>query len=121
MENRWRCNSSAHVQDGESQCYNAALKARNLIQETKADLMEQKQWIDDLIERHQQDQKRLQQDLTLKWKHLKDIKAALKKIQAKKMKMDIPTVAEMENILSDMVLLQPHTMAVSLMVWTAVR
>jgi hypothetical protein len=35
----------------------AALKDRNFNLDARADLMEQKQWIDDLIERHQQDQK----------------------------------------------------------------
>jgi len=77
------------------------LKDRNLNHDTRADLIEQKKRIEDLVERHQQDQKQLQQDLTLKRKRLKDTKAALKKIQSEKTKMDVPTIAEMENIFSD--------------------
>ncbi len=77
------------------------MKDRNLNHDTRADLIEQKKRIEDLIERHQQDQKQLQQDLTLKRKRLKDTKAALKKIQAEKTKMDVPTIAEMEKIFSD--------------------
>jgi hypothetical protein len=52
--------------------------------------------------------------LTLKQKQLKDTKAALKKIQSEMTKMDNPTIAEIENLLSDyMVLLQPNTTVVS--------
>ncbi len=35
---------------------------------------------------------------TLKQKHLKDTKAVLTKIQAENMKMDVPTIAEIENL-----------------------
>jgi hypothetical protein len=58
---------------------NNALKDRNLNQEAKADLIDQKRWIDEL----------------------KDAKAALQKIQSEKTKMDDPTITEIENLLSD--------------------
>ena len=72
---KWKTNGGAidlHMYRMERVNVNTALKNRNLNQEARADLMDQKQRIDDLIERHLQEQKRLQQDLTLKRKHLKD-------------------------------------------------
>ncbi len=101
---QWKRNGGVidlHMYRMERVNVNNALKGRNLNQEARVDLMDQKQWIENLIERHVQEQKRLQQDLTLKRKQLKEARSALKKIQSEKTKMDNPTIAEVENLLSD--------------------
>ena len=59
---QWKTNGGAidlHMYRMERVNVNAALKDRNLNHDTRADLIEQKKWIDELIERHQQDQKQL--------------------------------------------------------------
>jgi hypothetical protein len=80
---------------------NEALKARNIDQETRSDLVEQKQHIKERIEGLQEEHKQLQVDLTVKHKCLKDAKDALKKIQSEITKMDIPTVVAREHLFSE--------------------
>jgi hypothetical protein len=66
---QWKTNGGAidlHMYRMERVNVNNSLKSRNLNQEARVDLMDQKQGIENLIERHVQEQKQLQQDLTLK-------------------------------------------------------
>ncbi len=80
---------------------NVALKVRHVDQDTRNDSMEQKRLIEERIEGLHEEQKQLEHNITVKKKHLKDAKDALRKIQSEKTKMDIPTVVAMENLFSE--------------------
>jgi hypothetical protein len=67
----------------------------------KDSLQTQKQELDDEIEWLSQEQKRLKANASDKRKTFLDTSKALKEDQAKKTKIDRPTTATMENILSN--------------------
>ena len=78
---------------------NQSLKGRNLTQEDREALLAQRQEIDDEIESLTQEQKRLKADASAKRKAFMEASKVLKELQAKKTKLDKPTIATIENIL----------------------
>ena len=78
---------------------NQSLKGRTQTQEDREALLAQRQEIDDEIESLTQEQKRLKADASAKRKAFMEASKVLKELQAKKTKLDKPTIATIENIL----------------------